>query len=239
MTQGIPTIEETATKIKTQGYWEIIIRPLKFEEKRLKTLKACSDLVLENKVRFRGWDYPHVNSKYGVASGESWVENVTDWDEHKEFWRMYQSGQFYNVFGCWEDWWGPVQIFWSEKKQTEPRYGLEFLSTLYSLTEIYEFASRLAEKHLFDEMLNISITLHGMRNRRIVTTEIRRSLFDIFLCRIENIALNKEVSVNELITSNNEMAIDATCYIFERFSWLEPPRRVLKEEQDKFLKGLY
>lgn len=239
MTQDIPNIEDTIAKIKSRGYWEVIIRPLKFDENRLETLKACSDLVLENKVRLRGWDYPHISSKYGVLSGDSWVENVTDWNDHKEFWRMYQSGQFFHVFGCWEDWWGPVRIFWSEKSQTEPGYGLEFLATLYSLTEIYEFASRLAKKGLFDEMLKISITLHGMKNRRLVTTEIERSLFDIYFCKIENITLNKEIAVNEIIAANNELAVDATCHVFERFSWLEPPKRVLKEEQDKFLKGFH
>lgn len=187
----------------------------------------------------RGWDYPHINSKYGVSSGDSWVENVTDWNDHKEFWRMYQSGQFFHVFACWEDWWGPVRIFWSEKKETEPGYGLEFLSTLYSLTEIFEFASRMAKKELSDNMLKISINLHGMKNRRIVTTEINRSLFDSYACKIEKIIYNKEIAVSEIISANNELAVDATCYVFERFSWLDPPKRVLKEEQDKFLKGLH
>ena len=81
MTQDTPDLETTAQEIKSRGYWEVVIRPLKFNEKRLESLKACSDLVLENKVRLRGWDYPHLSSKYDVVSGDSWVENVTNWAE--------------------------------------------------------------------------------------------------------------------------------------------------------------
>ena len=238
MTQDTPDLETTAQEIKSRGYWEVVIRPLKFNEKRLESLKACSDLVLENKVRLRGWDYPHLSSKYDVVSGDSWVENVTNWLDHKEIWRMYQSGQFFHIFGCREDWWGPVRIFWSEKRVTEPGYGLEFLCTVYSLTEIFEFASRLAKRNLFEESLKILVILHGMKNRRLVTTEIRRSLSDNYLCRIENITLNREIAVDEIITARNELAVDAMCYVFERFNWREPPRRVLEEEQGKLLKGL-
>ena len=98
MTEDTPKLSEIVAKIKSRGYWEVVIRPLKFEKERLESLKDCANLVLENKVRLRGWDYPHVSSKYGVQSGDNWVENVTDWSSYEEFWRMYQSGQFLHLF---------------------------------------------------------------------------------------------------------------------------------------------
>ncbi|MCJ7632525.1 hypothetical protein MUP77_09065, partial [Candidatus Bathyarchaeota archaeon] len=188
-------------------------------------------------VRLRGWDYPHTSSKYGIKSGTDWVENLTDWTDHKEYWRMYRSAQFFHLFGCREDWWGDVRIFWSQQSHTTPRYALEIICTLYTLTEIYEFVARLAKREVFDDFLKVSITLNGMKNRRLVTVDINRSLNENYICAIESIPLSRTASVEEIIGRNNEFALDDTVSVFERFNWFNVPRKVFKEEQDKFAKG--
>ena len=238
MTEDRPKVEEIVKKIKSRGYWEVTIRPLKFDEGRLETLNDCAKFVQENKVRLRGWDYPHVSRKYGIKSGKDWVENLTDWDGYKEFWRMYQSAQFSHLFGCREDWWGQVKIFWSQKSYTEPGYALSIMSTLYTFTEIYEFATRLARKGLFDDFVKVSVALHGMKGRRLVTLGIRRSLDDNYICDIEEIPLSRVVAISEIIGKSNEFAVDDTFRIFERFNWFGAPKKVLQEEQDNFLKGI-
>ena len=139
----IPVVSETIAKIKSRGFWEVAIRPLKFDKERIKSLSDCKDIIEESKVQFRGWDYPHISHKYGIVSGTDWVENLTDWSEHIEYWRMYRSAQFYHIFALREDWWENISIFWSEQHVTTPGYGLEFMCTIYSITEIYEFASRI------------------------------------------------------------------------------------------------
>lgn len=237
MIETVPTAQEVVEKIKSQGFWEVTIRPLKFNETRIKSLNDCKLLVDENKVRMRGWDYPHISSKYGIRSGRDWVESLNDWSDHVDIWRMYQSGQFAHLFGCREDWWGEVRIFWSKQPYTTPRYGLSFLSTLYTFTEIYEFAARLAKRNVFDDFLNISTTLHGMKDRRLVTLEINRSLNDNYICNIEEIPLGKRCTVEQVIGKSNEYAIDDTLAVLERFNWFNAPRQVLVEEQSKFLKG--
>jgi len=237
MTEPIPAVQEIVAKIKSQGFWEITIRPLKFNKTRIESLNECKLLIEENKVRLRGWDYPHISNKYGVRSGKDWVENLTDWSDKVEIWRMYQSGQFVHLFGCREDWWGEVRIFWSKQTYTTPRYGLSLLSTLYTFTEIYEFAARLAKRNVFDDFLNISTTLHGMKARRLVTLDMNRSLNDNHICDIDEISLSKTPTVEQVIGKSNEYAIDGTLAVFERFNWLNVPKQVLEEEQSKFLKG--
>jgi hypothetical protein len=237
MTEAIPTVKETIDQIKSRGFWEVIIRPLKFDKDHIKSLSECIELILGNKVRLRGWDYPHISNKYGIKSGTDWIENLTDWSDHKEYWRMYRSGQFFHLFGCREDWWGEVRIFWSQQSYTTPGYGLSIMSTLYTLTEIYEFAARLAKRGIFDDFLKVSITLNGTKNRRLVTLEINRSLNDNYICNIENISLSRTISPEEIIGKGNVFAIDDTLNIFERFNWFNAPRKVLEEEQDKFIKG--
>lgn len=238
MTEDVTKIKEIVEKIKSRGYWEVTIRPLKFNKERLGALNDCVELVLESKVRLRGWDYPHVSRKYGIRSGKDWVENLTDWDSYNECWRMYQSGQFFHLFGCREDWWGSVRIFWSQKPHTEPGYALSIMSTLYTFTEIYEFAARLAKKGLFDDLLKMTVVLHGMKGRRLVTLDVRRSLNDNHICDIEEIPLSRTIAMSEIIGKSNEFAVDDTFRVFERFNWLGVPKKVLQEEQDKFLKGI-
>jgi len=77
-----------------------------------------------------------------------------------------------------------------------------------------------------------------MKDRRIVTLEIRRSLNSNYICNIEKIPLTRTLAINELIEKRNEYAVDDTIRVFERFNWFNPPKKVLTEEQDKFLKGL-
>lgn len=165
MTEPFPTVADTVAKIKSHGFWEVTIRPVKFDREHLNSLSTCKELVEENRVRFRGWDYPHISSKYGIRSGIEWVENLTDWTDNIEYWRMYKSAQFFHIFGCIEDW-GAAKIFWSQQSHTTPGYGLEFSCTLFIITEIYEFAASIAKKKVFDDWLKVSITLHGMKNRR-------------------------------------------------------------------------
>ncbi len=236
MTREIPTAEELSEKIKSRGFWEVIIRPLKFEENRLETLGECGELVQQCKVRLRGWDYPHISRHYGIRSGVDWVENLTDWEGHKELWRMYQSGQFYHLFSCLEDW-ERIRIFWGDRSYTEPGYGLSFVLSLYKFTEIYEFAARLAKKNLFDDLVKVSVTLHGMMDRRLVTLDVRRSLHDNYICSIEKIPLSRTMSVEEIVSKSNEYAVDDAFRVFERFNWLKAPVKVLAEIQNALLKG--
>jgi hypothetical protein len=233
-----PDTNQTIQKIKSKGFWEINIHPLTFNENRL-SLSSCKQMVQESQVQFRGWDYPHINSQYGIVSCGDWVEDVTDWYDHVEYWRMFRSAQFFHLLGCLEDWWGDVRIYWSEKKVTAPGYGLEFLVTLYCFTEIYEFAARLAKKNIFDDALKISVRLNGMDGRRLVTTEIQRSMLDFFVCRVNKIELTRISTVEELIGTSKSMAIDDTISVFEHFNFFNPPREVLEAEQDKLIKRIF
>jgi len=237
MTETIPTVKETVDKIKSQGFWEVIVRPSKFDKDHIKSLRECVELVQENKVMLRGWDYPHISSKYGIKSGTDWIENLTNWAEHNEYWRMYRSGQFLHLFSLREDWWGEVRIFFSQQSYTTPGYALEIICTLYTLTEIYEFVARLAKRKVFDDFLKVSITLNGTKNRRLVTSDMDRSLNDNYVCAIDSIPISRMANVEEIIGKSNEFALDDTVSVFEHFNWFNVPRKSFKEKQDKFMEG--
>lgn len=241
MTEEELTTEGVLNKIKSRGYWQVIIRPTQFKEDRL-SLQECDQIVRECKVMLRGWDYPHINNRQPPrAGGIDYVESLTDWYDHKELWRMYQSGQFVHLFGCREDWLGEeIPIFGrSRHSDVKPYSVLEIIMTLYSLTEIYEFASRLAQKNLFEGTAFLSVTLHGMENRKLIYFKQGRVLFDDYICHIKELSREKNIAVDELLGRGHELALDHTLWILERFNWFSPPREVLKEDQRKLLEGKF
>jgi hypothetical protein len=238
MSQEMPTSSAILSKIKSSGYWEVNIHPVKFNPNQIPSLQVCKNLVESSKVRLRGWDYPHI-SKFGITGGTDYVESLTDFEPYVELWRMFQSGQFVHLFGFREDRWGPIRIFWSEKPTLEPGYGLEFISTIYTISEIFEFAKRLAQKGIFNEELNLTINMHNTKNRRIITTEIRKMIHDSYLCNIDNINIDRVISTKDMVANSGPISIDVMCHIFERFNWFNVPRQVLIEERDKFIKGIY
>lgn len=219
-------------KIKSRGYWEVNIRPLKDVEGRFRSLDDCASKVIASKVTLRGWDYPHISRRNGIINYSDYIENLTDWTQYKELWRMYKSGQFIHFFGCREDWLRDRYAIFSSEGG-----GLEFLMTLFSFTEIYEFAARFSKDN-FPEGLEITITLNNMRNRRLVTLDVGRFLSDNYRCREEKIELKRIVNIDEFISQRSNYAIKDLIQVFEIFNWKHVPERVLHAEQEKFLKGI-
>jgi len=222
-------------KIKSRGYWDVTIRPTRFVEEHL-TLQHCRELVDESKVKLRGWYYPHISRRHPPqVGGVDYIESLIDWNGYIEIWRMYQSGQFTHLFGCREDWLnertGILAV--PQYADIEPGSVLGVIMALFSLTEIYEFASRLAEKDLFDRTAFMSITLHGMNNRGLKFFDERRTLFEDYICRINDLPREKTIEVTELLGKGREMALDDAIWILQRFNWMDVSRDMLREDQKK------
>jgi len=226
---------DVLTKIASRGYWKVVMQPPVFKPDRIAGLLDCEKLVANCQVSLRGWDYPHYET---MQSGIDHIWSQTDWEDYKEFWRFYQSGQFVHYFGCHEDWWIDSGLSTPELRQRRPGEVLEIISTLFQLTEIYEFASRLAQRGIFDEQTTIVVELHGMRGRKLIA--LHRILFPInYTCAEKDLPFEKRFSTEELIAKTSELALEHALWVFERFNW----RHVrsadvvanLREQQKKLL----
>lgn len=224
--------------VKSRGYWEVDIHSLEPKTDRFESILDCMNKVRDSVVELRGWPYPvYLNGKVPYPM-QGRIEAVFDSGDLKEYWTMFLSGHFYHIFSCREDWLKEgVSIFGpSSYSNTPPRTVLEFMMTLYSVTEIYEFAIRLAQKNIFGKKVQIKIDLHGMEGRRLTTLEpFSLPFLSDYVCRQKDLAFNKQVSVEELIGVGHKMALDTVFSIFETFNWLNMPKERLKEDQKKFL----
>lgn len=231
--------EDVLSVIKSKGHWKVILRPKKFVKERIDSLRECKEIISKAQVRLTGWDYPYIDPPPGPISGNDFVSSSVDYKHYKEFWRFYQSGQFVHFIACKEDWVNQEEL----KRQglgvfqPDAKGGsfLSILSTLYLITQMYEFAARLAEKGVFDGEMEMSLELYDMNNRQLFFWDATRTLFRAYICHIPTITKQQPISVERLLGSSAELALETTLSIFERFNWDEPPRGIFVEEQKKLL----
>lgn len=223
-------------KIHSSGYWRVQIRPTHFDEKRLKNLKKSWDVVEESVVMLRGWDYPHINldtKEHGI----NYVGSSVDFGSSKESWRLYQSGMFIHHFACMEDYViDPNDTGYTSIRTPSPsgKY-LGVLATLYSLTEIFIFASRLATRKVLDPSCEMSIELRGMDGRQLMFFDRGRHLRGGYICEIDVLPYSNTFPIPSITSNHAEYARVAFAWIMERFQWTSITEAMFFEEQTKFI----
>lgn len=228
------------TKIKSKGYWRVVIRPSLYRE-NLFDRERAEELIYASKVQLRGWDYPHIDREGIRMADERSIESACDWTEGPmfEYWRFYCTGQFVHYFSMREDLRideENVGLFQREYNTSATRF-LDVLSTIYSITEIYLFALRLASNIQDVQEWNITAELHGVNGRTLMFWDRRRSLFQAYTCSFEKdvIALSRTIPRDDLITKFDSIALDVLLDLFASFNWKNPSRDILFEDQKKFL----
>jgi len=225
-------LEERLKKIRSKGYWRVVIRPTVFEKHRIATLSQARELVRSSVVYLRGWDYPHWGEDELRNVGE-WVESGVDWNSFIEYWRFYRSGQFVHFFAAREDHIDVERQLPISYPPRPKRAGyLSTIGTVFTVTEIFEFAARLAAKDVLRPAAVVSIQLHNMADHQLATFDASRLLFGDYTCTAtEPIVFENEFSQDELISRTDELALDAVVEIFEHFNWDNPPRQTFVEDQ--------
>lgn len=221
-------------KLKQRGYWEVLVRPGEFIEKRTESLAKCKEIVRETNVQLRGWDYPHYDSYDPPKSANEYVWSEVDWKYFIAHWRYYQSGQFIHFFAMPEDWLD-LSPFGNERMY-EPGECLWFKRTIFTFTEIYEFSARLATKGVLGESCTVSVTLHKTKNRTVRTEELSRLLFADYTCAIDPVTCKINLSTADLIARSAEIARGQATSVFHQFNWDHITPLALKEDQAELLR---
>ena len=231
--------QELLQKIHEEGYWRVIIRPTEFSPTRIPSLSRCREIVRASVVRLRGWDYPHWDDAK-IRNMQDWIEGDEneDWNHHIEYWRYYQSGQFVHHFNMRED----CDVGHGEEKLT-PRSPskerfLDIMSSLYTITEIYEFAARLAYQGALSPGAEVMLSLNRTQGR-VLKWAYRQNIswgkYGNYVSCTEPITWQHDCSAKDLLACSADLALDAAVGVFERFNWSTPPRDLLAEDQRKFI----
>jgi hypothetical protein len=226
-------------KIKSRGYWRVNFQPLACKVK-IGTLQKCKEIVDRNSVELRGWDFPHIPRREDETSGTAFVgsfcEGWVDWEFYKEFWRMYKSGQFLCYLGLREDWFDEdgMRAEWSKKIKPGTSLGI-ISSVIYEITEIYEFLSRLAQAGLYDEGVQVSLSLYNTKDRVLWVEDQMRVPFMIPRKNsAPELVFLQTYTKDEIVINpkglSNKMILDLT----DKFGW-NPTAEQIMTDQDKLL----
>lgn len=240
-------MNDLVKKIKGYGYWRILIRSNKFDAGLISSIADARQIIEDNKVVLRGWDYPHSDRELKTASEDS-IESVCNWDAGPfyEYWRYYLSGQFLQYFAMREDCRIDVEgaekiksrIFFPEGKLDNVKSFLGILSTLYTFTEVFFFASRLSQNgNLGEDSIHIEIALHKVKDRMLYVEDVGRDLHRPYVCSFagDKIVMTFDLNRSDLISNYAELALDNTIKLFGYFNWENPSKQILEEDQRKFL----
>lgn len=228
---------ELLRQIRSRGHWQIVVRPLSHQEQRLGLPSEARNLVEGSTVHFGlGYrEFPHFDAADDVESGNDYVQLGTEYWNVQEFWRCYVSGQFAYYSAYVED---REEVPWRSSRfgaLAKPSKYLEIVSTLYQITEAYEFAARFATAANLSEGLFMSITLTDTKDRDLIYWKLGRHLRDRYICRSPDIVIGESYSLTQIRESRHEYALRVALEVFDRFGWHQPPVQVLKEDQRRLI----
>lgn len=220
--------------VKEKAHYAITLRPRSIKNFSLGELeKMASDCA----VRCRGFPYPYV-SNGKMRRMEKCIEGSHEWGMHVDVWRFYKSGQFKEYIGLYEARW-PATESGSFRFGTPLRERfLEPIVTLYQISEVFLFASRLASK--IPELWRIEIKLCDMQDRMLdIRVPDRYGLYTDYKCNVPAITLSAKIDSESLQLRYADLAVDKTLEIMDCFGWNEESlKRTLREEQERlYMRG--
>lgn len=220
-------------KILTRGYWQVIIRPVSFLEKRIADFTSLRPLVDKNRVSLRGWDFPHVDYKNREQIGIDWAGQEFDWQHHKSIWRFYQSGQFFQLKAFAIDWRDESSL-WPADENWRPKGFLGIGDTVATLLEIFEFAARLAVSEAGADVMHINILAGNLDGRLLYidSSRPRWSLDDVYKTSLIKFPYSINLQRSKLLAEAQPLALQVAKEIFSRFGLnMEPD--TLRSWQDE------
>lgn len=220
-------------------HWRVNFRPDEYKKELIPTLKRCFEIIEKNRVSLRGWDYPHLDTER--TQGNDWVASWSDFRGHFEYWRLYQSGQFVHLFSVGEatipEWRQKLQSHFSHIQGINWEIVPGFISIpnfIYTMTEIFEFASRLCQAEVYKGVLDIDIRLKGIKGFVLSEKRFWRNYYSVTENEIGHFwAFESDI----LVAKSADKSLDAILWFFERFGWMYPPIDVFREDQQNFLRG--
>ena len=112
------------------------------------------------------------------------------------------------------------------------------INFIYNVTEIYEFAARLCQSEIYTGTVNIQIDIKGIKGF-VLTAPWERAWHSYYAASQDVLSRNHEVDTEQLIAASKDISLEALIWFFERFGWLEPSKNVIRQDQEKLIKGKF
>ena len=210
-------------KVKSRGYWHIVISPDTFHNNRIPSARELIPIVSQCRVEFGGnrWAFPH-QSANSPSIGQDWIEASVEGGTHLEAWRLYQSGLFAAYLSVWDDWWDQ-SYFQAPPEGWRSGATLPVYDAIFTYLEVFEFAARLALTPVGGDSTHISVTLNGMKARTLRMDNPHRHFFHDYATTLEDYTYYADTPRDALVAKPRELATQAAEELFSRFQWNPGP----------------
>lgn len=219
----LPNSATVLASIRSGGHYRVSIEPARYDSERIASLTELQRLIADCSVRLRGWDYPHLSERDGEnGRGQNYIDSWVMWRNYHEYWRMFQSVQFVHLFKFHES-----EPSYAEKIRTN-LHGivegvgdisgfLDITSSIWTMTEIFEFGARLAQTSALLDGLSIDVQLREVANRVLGFSEWERDVHRLYRARENQLTYRRAYSQEEIVSRARSLAVDASAFLFERF----------------------
>lgn len=207
-------------KIKSRGYWELVIRPTKFVEHRVENVLDLREIARSQRVEIRGWDFPHYG-RVDPRLAKDHIEQEVDFLRHVEAWRLYRSGQFVHFAGLRADWDEQNRTAGSGVRLVQPPgVVLGVADTVWILTEAFEFAARLSMTAAGSDRMHVSAMVHGLTGRRLHMEISSRDLSPRPPVEgLAHFARAEDFARGRLVSEPKDLALLWAREVFRQFGW--------------------
>jgi hypothetical protein len=213
---SIAQAQTVLERIRTRGYWRAVIRPTTFADHHISSDADLFRIVERASVQLRGWPYPYSDRRKPLIQSMDSVGQETEWQDEIEVWRLYMSGQFVHFFAIAGEWRDHSSI-WSAEPDWQPGKYLYYQQTIYSMAEVFEFASRLALSPASAPSMRVEIDLVGLEGRQIIERDARFQFSRTYETQIPSWKHCWEGLQTELIARPRELSAMASRELFARF----------------------
>ena len=229
--------DELIKEIKSLGHWRIELHSTEYQAKRLPTRPSMETLVSKAAVSLRGWPYPYYQAVETIYNGQ-WLEGKVEWENYREYWRLYESGQWLHYVRLHGAGAAREEVFRGMSPLPPLHAGyVHVRDLLFTLTEIFHFAVGLAKGGVLDPTAFLSVQLHNTKDYMLYES------FDRFFThRYVNqtdtpIMFEQSLPVGELSASADQMALSMATKVYSVFNWIpaEAAIRTLVEDQKKLI----
>ena len=223
---------ELLDKLRTRGYWYVAIRPATFVEECVPNLLDLPRILERTSVHLRGWDFPHIDTRNEMQRHPDYVEQLFEWDMYVEAVRFFKSGQFIHFSGMTVDWLDQSTLS-KVPDGWRPGQSLRVLSAVFKLTEIFEFAARLAITDAGAEAMNIEIEVRNIAGRVLsMESQNRLGFGREHKADAPDYPYEVLLETKDLVSSPRDHALNPAKELFRLFGW-DPPPEVLKGMQEE------
>jgi len=230
--------EELLQEIKSLGYWRIEIHSTDYKDKRLPRRAAMHDILNQATVSLRGWPYPYSRAEE-TTYNTKWLEGQVNWDYYREYWRLYESGQWLHYLGLPGARITRERLFQGQSPLPPQHAGYLHVrgDVLFTLTEVLRFAVGLAQGGILDPAAFISVQLHNTKDYMLVESFERFFPHEYVNQSDKPIEQQHKLPVNELSAVADQTALQMSIRVFEVFGWIpsEAAIRTLTEDQKKLI----